>query len=220
MNSPIDFRDQDLKAISHTEPDGLQFIIHHTALPHTFLSLGLDGVIKRIGSLVSWVWPLLVAVIVLNVTMRYVFGEGRIEFEEIQWHIYAVGFLIGLSYGFEADDHVRVDVLHEHFGLKAQAWVEMLGILIFMLPFTWLVIYFAWPFVESSFAIDEVSDSPGGLPMRWVIKAVLPLAFLLLLAAAVSRLSRATALLFGHPRPKIFETINGQICPVDYKPGK
>ena len=220
MSAPIDFREQERKAISHDEPDGLQFIIHHTALPHTYLSLGLDGVVRRIGSLVSWVWPLLVGVIVLNVTMRYVFGEGRIEFEEIQWHIYAVGFLIGLGYTFEADDHVRVDVLHEHFRLKAQAWVELFGIVIFLLPFTWLVIYFAWPFVEDSFKLGEVSDSPGGLPMRWLIKAALPAGFILLFIAALSRLSRVTALLFNHPKPKVIETIDGQICPIDYKPGK
>ena len=80
-------------------------------LPHTAFSKRADHVINRVGEAASWLWLVLLAVIVVNVCMRYVFGEGRIEFEEIQWHLYAAGFLIGLSYGQVADVHVRVDDL-------------------------------------------------------------------------------------------------------------
>ena len=82
-------------------------------LPHTRLSASIEHLILKLGDGVSWIWLLLLAVIVLNVIMRYVFSEGRIEFEEIQWHLYAVGFLIGLSYGVVNDSHIRVDVLRE-----------------------------------------------------------------------------------------------------------
>ena len=68
-------------------------------LPHTRLSQRIDRWIEAVGSAVSWLWLVLLATIVLNVVMRYVFGEGRIEFEELQWHLYAMGFLTALSYG-------------------------------------------------------------------------------------------------------------------------
>ncbi len=194
--------DPEERVTSHGEPDDLQYIVRHAQLPQTSLSMGLDRIIRRLGSWVSWIWMALVAVIVLNVTMRYVFGEGRIEFEEIQWHIYSVGFLIGLSYCLEADDHVRVDLLYERFRPKTKAWVELFGILFFLIPFIALVSVYSVPFVSYSLSISEVSEAPGGLPLRWAIKSVLLIGFLLLGVATLSRLLRVTALLFGLPRPK------------------
>jgi len=179
--------------------DQLHELIHHAELPHTVVSRWLDRLIRRLGSSISWIWLALVAVIVLNVTLRYVLGEGRIEFEEIQWHIYSFGFLLGLAYCLEADDHIRVDVLYESFGLETKAWVELVGMLVFLIPFAVLVIWFAIPFVTYSISIHEVSESPGGLPARWAIKSVLLIGFVLLLAATFSRLTRVTALLFGVP---------------------
>ncbi|MEM7224109.1 MAG: TRAP transporter small permease subunit [Pseudomonadota bacterium] len=184
------------------EHDLIHELIHHAELPRTAFSQGVDRLIRWIGGSISWIWLLLVAVIVLNVTMRYLLGEGRIEFEEIQWHIYAVGFLLGLAYCLESDDHVRVDVLYERFSLKTKAWVELFGILVFLTPFLVLVLWYAVPFVVYSASINEVSESPGGLPARWAIKAMLPLGFALLALAALARLSRVTALLFGWPRPR------------------
>ena len=184
------------------EHDLIHELIHHAELPHTRFSLAVDRAVRRIGAWASWLWLLLVAVIVLNVSMRYLAGEGRIEFEEIQWHIYAVGFLLGLAYCLESDDHVRVDVVYERFGLVTKAWVELFGILIFLLPFIALVIWYAVPFVAYSLAINEISESPGGLPARWAIKAALPLGFGLLALATLSRLSRVSALLFGWPQAR------------------
>ena len=92
-------------------------------------------------------------------------------------------------------------MLYVKFGLTAKAWVEFLGILVFLIPFIILVIWFAAPFVAYSASINEISEAPGGLPGRWAIKAVLPIGFILLLAATLSRLSRASAFLFGAPRP-------------------
>lgn len=180
----------------------IDHLVHHTSLPETGLSAKADAAIRWIGDKVSWIWVLLVAVITVNVVMRYFFGQGRIEFEELQWHLYAIGFLIGISYCFEADDHVRIDVLHEHFALRTQAWIEFLGIVIFVLPFVALVLIYAVPFIAYSFGIHEVSEAPGGLPWRWAIKSFLFLGCALVLVAALARLSRVTALLFGVPRPR------------------
>lgn len=194
--------DSPVKTDTPSQAEALKQVIHHAELPHTAVSNVLDAFIRRIGEVVSWVWVLLVTVIMLNVTMRYVLGEGRIEFEEIQWHIYSVGFLIGLSYCLEADDHIRVDLLHERFGLKTKAWVELFGIALFLLPFIVLVVIFAAPFVKYSFEIGEISEAPGGLPLRWFIKSVLLIGFVLLAVATLSRLTRVTACLFAFPRPR------------------
>jgi TRAP-type mannitol/chloroaromatic compound transport system permease small subunit len=175
----------------------IEQLIHRVELPHTRLSSVLDAFVRGIGNAVSWVWVVLVAVIVTNVTMRYVFGQGRIEFEELQWHLYSIGFLVGLSYCIQNDSHIRIDILQERFKPRTKAWIEVLGILLFLVPYTAIVLIYAPGFIEYSFRTGEVSSAPGGLPYRWVIKSMMFLAFLLILIAAISRLSRACALLFG-----------------------
>jgi len=172
---------------------------HQERLPHTRLSALVRYWFQRIASALSWIWFLLILVVVVNVTMRYLFGEGRVEFEEIQWHLYAIGFLLALATCMDSDNHVRVDVFHDRMSLRMQAWIELYGLLLLFLPFVVAVLIYSVPFVSYSFSISEVSDAPGGLPYRWAIKSVLPLAMLLLFVAGISRLSRVTALLFGWP---------------------
>ncbi|MBW2294881.1 MAG: TRAP transporter small permease subunit [Deltaproteobacteria bacterium] len=168
-------------------------------LPHTRLSTRLDRLIRAVGEAVSWVWLVLLATIVLNVIMRYVFGEGRIEFEELQWHLYAVGFLVGVAYGVESDDHVRVDFLRARLSLRMQAWVELYGLLLLLFPFIALILYYSVPFIEYSWRAGEISPAPGGLPLRWLIKSALPVGFALLGIAAFSRLLRVSSYLFDAP---------------------
>ena len=81
--------------------------------PETWLSRRVDRLLERLDAWLGWIWLVLLGVIVLNVVLRYAFGEGRIEFEEIQWHLYAIGMMLGLSICYADDAHVRVDVLHE-----------------------------------------------------------------------------------------------------------
>ena len=171
----------------------------HDALPETRLSLRLDAMIRKIGDFVSWVWVVLLATIVLNVVMRYAFGEGRIEFEELQWHLYAVGFLVGVAYGVESDDHVRVDFVRSRLGLRMQAWVELYGILLLLFPFIALILHASIPLIQYSWNAGEVSAAPGGLPFRWLIKGALFVGFALLGVAAFSRLLRVSSFLFGAP---------------------
>ena len=168
-------------------------------LPDTAFSRRVDPLLDWLGRAVSWLWLALLLVIVANVTLRYVFGEGRIELEEIQWHLYSVGFLLGLSYAYRSDSHIRVDVVSERLTQRQRAWLELYGILLALLPFIALVLYYAGPFVLLSWNLSEVSVSPGGLPARWAIKAVLPLGFLVLLLAVLSRFSRVWVFLFGKP---------------------
>lgn len=177
----------------------LEQFVHHTELPHTRLSRAFDHLICGVASVAHWSWVALMLVILTNVVLRYAFGEGYIELEELQWHLYAIGWLVGLSFCYVLDDHVRVDLVHERLGLKAQAVIELLGILFLLLPFAVAVLWYAIPFVQYSFEMSEVSMAPGGLPYRWLIKGFLILGFALLLIAVCSRLSRICALLFGFP---------------------
>jgi len=170
-------------------------------LPHTRLSRRIDPLLGVLGRLTGWLWVILLATIVGNVAMRYVLGEGYIQFEELQWHLYATGFLLGLAYAYQTDSHIRVDLLRDRWSPRQQAWIELYGILLLLLPFIGLVLVFSVPFVRSSFELDEISPSPGGLPFRWLIKAMLPLGFALLLLATVSRLTRIWAFLFTSTLP-------------------
>jgi len=164
--------------------------------PGTGLSRLIDGWLIRIGKTLSWIWLILLGVIMLNVVMRYLFSEGRIELEELQWHLYSVGFLVGMSYAYQADAHVRVDVLHERLRPRLKAWIELYGTLLLLIPFIVLVVGYGIPFMSSSFAVSEVSSSPGGLPYRWLIKGALPFGFALLALAVLARLSRVWSFLF------------------------
>ena len=167
------------------------------SLPETGLSRRIDPFLTWVGQSISWLWLVLLATIILNVVLRYVFGEGRIEFEEFQWHLYSTGFLLGIGYTFQVDGHVRVDVVHERLPDRVKAWLELYGILLCVLPFVALILIFTVPFVQISFELGEISPSPGGLPFRWLIKSMLFVGFALLLLAAISRLSRVWVYLFG-----------------------
>jgi TRAP-type mannitol/chloroaromatic compound transport system permease small subunit len=170
-------------------------------LPETRLSRAIDPLIEAIGRGVSWLWVVLIGVIMVNVVMRYVFNLGLIVFEELQWHIYAIGFMIGLSFAVVGDRHVRIDVLADRFALRVRAWIELAGLALFLLPFAVLIAWDAIPFVVRSWEMSEVSIAPGGLPARWALKSVIVIALVLLALAALARLSRVASFLFGVPRP-------------------
>lgn len=175
----------------------IEQFIHHTELPETPVSRALDKFVKGVGDLVSWIWVILVLVIVANVTLRYVFGRGFIELEEAQWHLYAIGWLIGLSYCVQNDGHIRIDILHDRFKPRTKAWIDFLGILFFLIPYTYIVLRYSPEWIEYSFRTNEISDAPGGLTHRWAIKSVLFIAYAVLLVAAISRLLRAASFIFG-----------------------
>lgn len=186
---------------SHTLPPhephvDLDSLLHHTTLPETRVSRPIDTLIRSIGRLSSYLWVVLVGVITLNVFLRYAFGRGLIEFEEAQWHLYAIGFMLALAWGVEADDHVRIDVLSERFRFRTKCWIELVGLIAALIPFVAFVSWYALPLITYSFSVHEVSEAPGGLPYRWAIKAFLFIGFALLLLAALSRLTRIWAALF------------------------
>ena len=168
-------------------------------LPTTPFSRVVDRALSAIGRAASWLWAALLAVIIVNVTLRYLFREGRIELEELQWHVNALAFMLAIAYAYRVDAHIRIDLVSNRLRPRLQAWIELYGTLLFLLPFIAAVLVFSWDFVAHSWAASEVSASPGGLPFRWFLKGALPAAFLLLLAAVLSRLSRLWAYLGSKP---------------------
>jgi TRAP-type mannitol/chloroaromatic compound transport system permease small subunit len=165
-------------------------------LPSTPFSRAVDRIIQWIGEAASVLWTILVLVIVFQVFLRYALGLGSIMLEETQWHLYSVGFLLGLSFTEMRERNVRIDVLAERLGRKPRLWIELFGITFFLIGFSLLVIWFAVPYVVTSWELKEVSAAPGGLPYRWALKSFLVTAFALLALAGMSRLTRVWTALF------------------------
>ncbi len=155
----------------------------------------LDGFILAIGKVAGWANVVLVGVIILQVTLRYGFGRGLVVLEELQWHLYATAVMFGISYALVTDSHIRVDILHMRMSPRTQAFWEVFGILVFLIPFIVVVFDHSIDFLWDSWRINERSDAPLGLPWRWVIKAVIPISFGLLAVATLARLLRALVIL-------------------------
>lgn len=164
-------------------------------LPSVPLADKIDRFIQRIGMSVAWCYVLLVLVIILQVVLRKGFSSGLIIFEELQWHLYAVGVMFGLSYAQTTNSHIRVDLFYTHFRARTKHIIEIIGILTLVLPFIVIVFMHSIDFFVDSYRINESSDSPSGLPFRWIIKGVIPVSFALLGLAVLSRLYRDTVLL-------------------------
>jgi TRAP-type mannitol/chloroaromatic compound transport system permease small subunit len=194
--NPADFT-VDLEAVEAAAARG-----HALDFPGNAISNGIDRFVTSFAALFNWIWVFLIVLIVVNVLLRYVLGKNFIALEEMQWHLYAIGLLLGLGYAVSLDAHVRVDVVAEHWPNRRRAWIELFGILFFLVPFVWLVLASAWPFVQRSYMINEVSAAPGGLPYRWAIKSVILIAFAYLGLAVLSRILRVCTDLFGVPAPR------------------
>lgn len=158
----------------------------------------LDGAVKGIGKVVAWANGLLVVTIILNVVLRYLFDMGQVWLEEMQWHLYALAVMFGLSYSQVVDSPIRVDILHQKFSRRTKAKWEIFGILVFLLPWIAILILQGLDFWSESWRVNESSDSPLGLPFRWIIKGVIPVSFGLLGIAVISRLISSVALIFSH----------------------
>lgn len=176
-------------------PDGPPVGPSGLPLPETRLSRVLDGIVRRIGEWSSWIWTILMLLIVTQVVQRYVIGLGSIQMEEIQWHLYAIGFMLGLGLTEMRERHVRIDVLAEQLPLRVRLWIETVGIVVFLLPFSIFVIWWSIPYVVESWEAGEISAAPGGLPYRYLLKGIITIAFILLVMTGVSRLSRVWAAL-------------------------
>ncbi|MCK5915999.1 MAG: TRAP transporter small permease subunit [Deltaproteobacteria bacterium] len=139
----------------------------------------------------------MVITVVYDVVMRYGFKKGNIAVQEMEWHLFAVVFLIGAAYSLKKDAHVRVDILYTKFSTKKKAWIDLLGTFIFLIPFSIMIIYASRGFIESSWAVREISPDPGGLPGRYILKAMIPAGFALLILQGISQAIKNILIIAG-----------------------
>ena len=162
--------------------------------PNRF-SDAVDGLIRRIGHVLMWANCVVIVLIILQVILRYGFGHGLVILEELQWHFYAVAFMVGLSYAVMTDSHVGMDLVYEKLSPKWQCRWDIFGTVFLLLPFAILLCYQSLDFVHESWRLNERSVAPQGLPWRWAIKSVVPMAFGLVALASISRLIRTISTL-------------------------
>lgn len=148
--------------------------------------------------MVSWCVLIMVLVIVYDIAMRFFFQIGSVALQELEWHLFAVLFLLGAAYTLKHDGHVRVDMIYQSRWMddRRRAWVDLLGTVFFLFPFCLLIIVSSWPFVERAYLFAEGSPDPGGLPYRFLLKAAIPLGFVLLIFQGIATVLRSIELLF------------------------
>jgi TRAP-type mannitol/chloroaromatic compound transport system permease small subunit len=146
----------------------------------TFIRI-VDRLGEFVGRIVSWLTTLMVLVVFYDVVLRYVFNNGNIALQELEWHLFSIIFLLGSAYTLKKNGHVRVDILYTNFKDRTKAWVNLFGSLFFLLPFSIMILISTQDFVTSSWMVGEVSPNPGGLPARYILKAMIPLGFFFLI---------------------------------------
>jgi TRAP-type mannitol/chloroaromatic compound transport system permease small subunit len=159
----------------------------------------IDSFIEWTGKLTAWLVLALVLLVCYDVAMRYFFHQGSIALQELEWHLFALIFLLGAAYTLKHDEHVRVDVLlnSRFISERQRHWVNLLGGLFLLLPFCILILITSWPFVENAYLYQESSPDPGGLPYRFILKASILVAFVLLILQGTANILRHALSLKG-----------------------
>jgi TRAP-type mannitol/chloroaromatic compound transport system permease small subunit len=156
----------------------------------------IDSLNEKIAVLVSW--ALLVAVIICagNALVRYTFNYSSNGWLEVQWYLYAAVFMLASAYTLRRDEHVRIDVVVGRFSKRTQAWIDLLGFLIFLLPVCLLILWHGIPFALLSIQSAEMSSNAGGL-IVWPAKLLIPAGFVLLVLQGLSEIIKRIAFLTG-----------------------
>lgn len=151
-----------------------------------------DKLNEHVGRLTAWLVLLLTLLICYDVFMRYLFQQGSVALQELEWHLFALIFLLGAAYTYKHDEHVRVDLLYNSRFISdlQRALINVIGIIVFLLPFCVLILLTSWPFVENAFYYMEGSPDPGGLPYRYLLKGSILVAFGLLTLQGIAELLR------------------------------
>ncbi len=163
----------------------------------------IDSVSEWSGRAVAWLVLFMVLLVCYDVVMRYFFQQGSVALQELEWHIFSLLFLLGAAYTLKHDDHVRVDVIYHSRWMndRQRAWVDVLGGLLFLLPFCLLIIISSYPFVSNAYLFNETSPDPGGLPYRFLLKAGIPFGFLMILVQGLANVARGI-LFLSHGRTR------------------
>ncbi len=145
----------------------------------------VDKYTKWLENLTIGLLLLTIFTIFTDVVLRYAFNNSSITIQEMGWHLFSAMFLLGISYTLQNDAHVRVDIFYANLSVKRQAWINLIGFVIFILPISVLIIYNGVDFSYQAFLLNEQSGDPGGLPYRFIIKSVIPLSFILLIISGL-----------------------------------
>ena len=145
----------------------------------------ISRVVDVVGGCLSILLLLMVLNVAYDVMMRYVFRASSVGMQELEWHIFSVVILFGVGVALKNEGHVRVDFLYDRLHKRKKAMINILGTIFLLMPLALLIFFGSFEFVQDAYSSGEISEDPGGLPYRWVIKGMIPLAFAFLLFAAV-----------------------------------
>lgn len=140
------------------------------------------------GGLAAILSFLLVLLVSIDVIARYLFNSGSVAAQEVEWHIFALIFLLAAGYTLKENEHVKIDVIYTRFSNRKKALINILGVIFFLFPFCLFVIYYSIDFFLVSLEFNEASSDPGGLPARYILKLFIPIGFLLLLMQGITTL--------------------------------
>lgn len=161
--------------------------------------IALDNGLGRLSYLCGWLastaFILMVFNVFFNVLSRYVFNEVSIGMQELEWHLYAAVFLLGIPYAMRTDGHVRVDVFYDRWKDPMKAWVNLIGAVLLVIPFALLIIYYGSLYTVESYTLGEGSADPGGLDYRWIIKSLLPLSGFFMATSGLGMVTQAIRVL-------------------------
>ena len=148
----------------------------------------IERIVRWTSNFTALILALLVVLVVYDATMRYLFSAGSTALQELEWHFFDVVILLSIAYTMRMGAHVRVDIFYDKFSKKTKRLINIFSILFFILPFSILIVYIGYGFVEVSFLQNEASSDPGGLPYRWIVKSLIIVAFVLLALEAFKAL--------------------------------
>jgi len=161
------------------------------------ISSKLDYFLCFMGKIGAWMAIPLITIIIFDIVTRRFFVLGSTKLQEMEFHLHAALFLLALGYGYLKNSHVRIEIIRERFSTLTKAWLEVIGVLCFVLPYTGLVVYFGIDFASRSFHMNEVSAALTGLPYRWIIKSFVPLGMAFLWLAGIAVLLRNIVYILG-----------------------
>jgi TRAP-type mannitol/chloroaromatic compound transport system permease small subunit len=145
----------------------------------------IERFVDRVGRAVSWLALVIVVLMSVNVVLRYLFSIGSVWAQELEWHLLVPLILFGSSYALRHGEHVRVDIVYGRFSSRTKVAVDLVSSML-VIAVSALFIWFSLHYVQQAYVIDEGSPDPGGLPHRYLLKALLPVGFALLLAQGVA----------------------------------
>ncbi len=156
-------------------------------IPENKFAATINNVVDKIGRWSSSLNVVLIVAIIVQVVLRYVFGLGLVQLEELQWHLYAVNVIFGMAYCQAADSHIRLDLIHDKLSRRTKEKIEIIGILFLLMPLIYVIFIHSIDFLWEAIRTNERSDSPVGLCCRWIPKGLIPIAMIMLFATASAR---------------------------------